>query len=70
MWRQQAHETIIRTSFRRRYDMRLVADTLAAPRPHTGVFPPTPRTPVTKTDPLNPAPRVRDLVLRSIKEQP
>jgi len=67
---EEAHETIIRTSFRRRYDMRQVADTLAAPRPLTGVFPPSPRGPVTKTDPLNPAPRVRDLVLRSIKEQP
>ena len=67
----QAHETIIRTSFRRRFDMRQVAETLAAPRPLTGAFPPVSRTPPAKASPtpLNPPPRVRDVVLRSTKEQ-
>ncbi len=65
----QAHETIIRTSIRRRLDMRQVAEILAAPRPLTGAFPPTPRNPPAKA-PFSPTPRVRDVVLRSTKEQP
>lgn len=64
----QAHETIIRTSFRRRYDMSNVKDALVAPRPPTGTLSsvrlaPKPVSPKAST------PRARDVVLRSQKDE-
>jgi hypothetical protein len=68
----QAHETIIRTSFRRRYDMSGVKEALVAPRAPTGTLSSALR--------LNPKPvaapkaapapaRARDVVLRSQKDE-
>jgi len=58
----QAHETIIRTSFRRRFDMSEVADNLVAPRAPTGAF-------STVRRPSRSAARTRDVVLRSQKDE-
>jgi L-aspartate oxidase len=72
---EEAHETIIRTSFRRRYDMSGVRETLIAPRAPTGTLSsalrlmPKPVAPVAAPAP-KPAPaRARDVVLRSQKDE-
>jgi hypothetical protein len=65
----QAHETIIRTSFRRRYDMSGVKEALVAPRAPTGTLSSALLNPKPVAAP-KPAPaRARDVALRSQKEE-
>lgn len=67
-WLLQAHETIIRTSFRRRFDMEQVSEALAAPRPLTGTLGAVSLTTQSGAAARTAASRPRDVVIRSSKD--
>lgn len=65
----QAHETIIRTSFRRRYDMSGVSEALVAPRAPTGTLSSVRLGAKPVAAPKPASARPRDVALRSQKDE-